>query len=113
MPFGPLESGAASGDPRAAYPAAEPASAAGGLPAGDLPSTAVSLVTSAASSTLDSGSPSTSAPKYSRVVFLGPPNAGKGTQAAMLRSKLGVPGITTGDLLRRGGRARPPPGARG
>lgn len=35
-----------------------------------------------------------------RVVLLGPPNAGKGTQAAMLRERLGVPGITTGELLR-------------
>ena len=47
-----------------------------------------------------------------RVVFLGPPNAGKGTQAAMLRSKLGVPGITTGDLLRREAASGTPLGLR-
>jgi adenylate kinase len=43
---------------------------------------------------------------------LGPPNAGKGTQAAMLRSKLGVPGITTGDLLRREAASGTPLGLR-
>jgi adenylate kinase len=47
-----------------------------------------------------------------RVVFLGPPNAGKGTQAAMLRGKLGVPGITTGDLLRREAASGTPLGLR-
>jgi len=47
-----------------------------------------------------------------RVVFLGPPNAGKGTQAARLREKLGVPGITTGDLLRREAASGTPLGLR-
>ena len=35
-----------------------------------------------------------------RIVFMGPPGAGKGTQAALLSKELGIPHISTGDIFR-------------
>ncbi len=35
-----------------------------------------------------------------RIVFLGPPNSGKGTQAETLAADLGIPAISTGAMLR-------------
>ena len=35
-----------------------------------------------------------------RIVFLGPPGSGKGTQASQLAKRLGVPAISTGEILR-------------
>jgi adenylate kinase len=45
-----------------------------------------------------------------RVIFLGPPGAGKGTQAARLAAYLRVPRISTGDMLREAIAARTPLG---
>ncbi|MGW1785632.1 adenylate kinase [Streptomyces sp. NPDC002143] len=41
-----------------------------------------------------------------RIVLIGPPGAGKGTQAAILSRRLSVPHISTGDLFREHIRAR-------
>lgn len=45
-----------------------------------------------------------------RIVFLGPPGAGKGTQAATLARELGIPHLSTGDILRAAVAAKTPLG---
>jgi adenylate kinase len=45
-----------------------------------------------------------------RVIFLGPPGAGKGTQAQALAREWGVPHVATGDMLREAVAAKTPLG---
>jgi adenylate kinase len=45
-----------------------------------------------------------------RLVLLGPPGSGKGTQAAVLGERLGIPKISTGDMLRAATQAKTPLG---
>jgi adenylate kinase len=45
-----------------------------------------------------------------RVVFLGPPGSGKGTQAKLVSQRLGVPAYSTGDMLRAAVKAGTPLG---
>ena len=45
-----------------------------------------------------------------RILLIGPPGAGKGTQAALLAQHFGIPAISTGDIFRENVRSETPLG---
>ncbi|WP_114853763.1 adenylate kinase [Brachybacterium sp. YJGR34] len=48
----------------------------------------------------DATSPQAEAPAARRLLIVGPPGAGKGTQAARIAEELSIPAISTGDIFR-------------
>lgn len=47
-----------------------------------------------------------------RLIILGPPGAGKGTQAKIISERRGIPQVSTGDILRQAIKDRTPMGAK-